>query len=316
MIDSAEGRSSAAPSPCAARETISDPGDHASPLASDAAVKIASPVRNTWRRPARSASRPPSSMSPPVKSRYALTTHCSWPLAKPRSSPMLGSATFTTVASRMTMNCARAMRTRTAQERLVFTRVSTMRRIVRTVDTRVKSEHDCVAGADRSGRRGARVDAAVRVQRATADIEPVVASERLEDLRVLRQVALGDRGHDAARVGHDHRDLDGVADGERLTEPGILREAVGGRLGDHVHPEAARIEAAAGLELAEVPKGGGRDHAQRAQVQERALRHERRHAHLLEERGAELGLGQLVAMSLGVEVLEVGVVLIDREVLG
>ena len=68
MIAKADGSRSAAPNPCAARETISAWDDQASPLASEAAVKTSSPTRNTRRRPSRSADRPPSNIRPPVKS--------------------------------------------------------------------------------------------------------------------------------------------------------------------------------------------------------------------------------------------------------
>ena len=55
---------SAPPVPCANRATMSISWFTASPQASEAAVKMASPVRNTFRRPARSPSRPASSSSP------------------------------------------------------------------------------------------------------------------------------------------------------------------------------------------------------------------------------------------------------------
>ena len=55
---------SAPPVPCANRAAMSISWFTASPQASEAAVKTASPVRNTFRRPARSPSRPASSSSP------------------------------------------------------------------------------------------------------------------------------------------------------------------------------------------------------------------------------------------------------------
>jgi hypothetical protein len=66
MIDRAAGVSSAAPTPCTARETISASGEFAKPLASDAAVNVTRPARKTDRRSRRSAIRPPSSRRPPV----------------------------------------------------------------------------------------------------------------------------------------------------------------------------------------------------------------------------------------------------------
>ena len=112
---SADGSSIAAPTPCSARAAISAAGDHASPLISEAVVKTPSPARKTVRRPSRSASRPPKSIRPPVSRTYALTTHGSPTPVKPRSAPIDGNATFTTVMSRMTMNCATASSASTIQ---------------------------------------------------------------------------------------------------------------------------------------------------------------------------------------------------------
>jgi hypothetical protein len=68
-IASAAGMTSAAPSPCTARAAISPPPLPASPEASEESVKIARPVRNTRRLPYTSATRPPTSSSPPSTSR-------------------------------------------------------------------------------------------------------------------------------------------------------------------------------------------------------------------------------------------------------
>jgi hypothetical protein len=73
-------------------------------------VKVARPPRKTRRRPKRSFARPPSISRPPVKSTYDVITHCRSLSAKSRSSAIDGSATFTTVMSRITMNCARPSR--------------------------------------------------------------------------------------------------------------------------------------------------------------------------------------------------------------
>ena len=85
------------------------------PFRSDAVVKMTRPMRKSRLRPRRSPARPPSRRKPPNTSVYALTIH--WRLAslRPRSFWMDGRATFTIVASRTTMNCARQMRTRTTQ---------------------------------------------------------------------------------------------------------------------------------------------------------------------------------------------------------
>jgi hypothetical protein len=81
--------------------------DRASAFASDATVKIVTPSVNRSRRPNRSAERPPSSKNPPKVSVYAVTTHCKSEVLKCRLRAIAGSATFVTVASRMTMNWAR-----------------------------------------------------------------------------------------------------------------------------------------------------------------------------------------------------------------
>ena len=65
----------------------------------------------------KSAARPPSSRKPPNASVYALTTHWSELVEKSRSAWMEGRATFTTVASSTTMNCAMQTSTRTSQRR-------------------------------------------------------------------------------------------------------------------------------------------------------------------------------------------------------
>src|SRR3954451_6426743 len=115
MIGRAAGEISAAPRPCSARKPISIPELAARPFSSDAAVKMTSPMRKSRLRPRRSPARPPSKRKPPNTSVYALTIH--WRLASesPRSFWIDGSATFTIVASRTTMNCARQTRTRTSQ---------------------------------------------------------------------------------------------------------------------------------------------------------------------------------------------------------
>ncbi len=58
------GVSSAAPTPCAARAAISVPPLVASPAPSEARVKMIRPVTNTRLAPYRSASLPPTSISP------------------------------------------------------------------------------------------------------------------------------------------------------------------------------------------------------------------------------------------------------------
>ena len=64
IIASADGATSAAPSPCTARATTSTAAVGASPHASDAAVNSAKPPMKTRRRPNASAIRPATSRQP------------------------------------------------------------------------------------------------------------------------------------------------------------------------------------------------------------------------------------------------------------
>jgi hypothetical protein len=64
-IDSAAGRTIAAPSPCRKRIGIKTESAVASPQPSDAAVNTNRPAIRMRRRPRRSAARPPSSRKPP-----------------------------------------------------------------------------------------------------------------------------------------------------------------------------------------------------------------------------------------------------------
>ena len=114
-IESAAGETSAAPSPCRPRVMISQVAPCASAQSSEAVVKRTTPARKTFLRPARSPARPPSRRKPPNISVYALTIHCRLVSVMSRSCWIVGSATFTIVASSMTMNCARQTRTRTSQ---------------------------------------------------------------------------------------------------------------------------------------------------------------------------------------------------------
>ena len=75
----------APPRPCTARAAMSVAGSCASPPASEASPNSVRPAQKTSRRPNRSAARPPSSRNPAQLSVYALTTHCSPAVEKPRS---------------------------------------------------------------------------------------------------------------------------------------------------------------------------------------------------------------------------------------
>jgi len=115
MIASAAGEMNAAPRPWSARAPISIPELVERPSSSEASVKTITPPRKSRLRPSRSPARPPSSRKPPNTSVYALTTHWRFASVMPRSFWIEGSATFTTVASSTTMNCAKQIRTRTTQ---------------------------------------------------------------------------------------------------------------------------------------------------------------------------------------------------------
>ena len=111
----AAGVTSAPPSPCSARPATRIPAEPASPFISEAAENRTIPARNRRRRPMRSAARPPSMRKPPKASVYAFTIHCRLDGEKCSPRWIDGSATFTMVASRMTMNWAMPTITRTSQ---------------------------------------------------------------------------------------------------------------------------------------------------------------------------------------------------------
>src|SRR3954447_4222138 len=113
MIDSVPGISSAPPTPCSARNTISCWGELARPHANENRVNTASPPRNIRLRPYRSPRMPPVSSSEANASTYASTTH--WSSEKPalRSCWMRGSATLTTVLSSIAIARAKHIVSRT-----------------------------------------------------------------------------------------------------------------------------------------------------------------------------------------------------------
>src|SRR3981189_191833 len=118
-IDSAAGRTIAAPSPCRPRMAIRNESVVASAAASDAVVKAPSPIINTRRRPRRSAARPPSSRKPPNAIPYAVTTHSRLVCEKWRSRPIVGRAVLTIVRSMTVMNAATAS-SENARQRWIF----------------------------------------------------------------------------------------------------------------------------------------------------------------------------------------------------
>ena len=83
----------------------------------EAVVKTPIPVRNSFRWPNRSPSRPPRSMKPPNVRTYAFTTHASDSCEKPRSLRIDGRATFTIVMSTTIIRSPRH-KTMSASQRL------------------------------------------------------------------------------------------------------------------------------------------------------------------------------------------------------
>src|SRR3712207_199076 len=76
------------------------------PQSSEAKLNRAKPPENTRRRPRRSPSEPKVSNAEASISAYASTTHCRLERSASRSRWIWGSATFTTVTSRRSMNVA------------------------------------------------------------------------------------------------------------------------------------------------------------------------------------------------------------------
>src|SRR6478752_20641 len=95
MIESPAGAVKAADMPLMKRVAMSRFPSCARPPRSDAATKTPREIKKTRRRPRRSAARPPSRRKPPYPSTYALTTHCSELVERPRSLRIDGRATPT-----------------------------------------------------------------------------------------------------------------------------------------------------------------------------------------------------------------------------
>src|SRR5437588_6839132 len=90
----------APPRPCTNRAPMSASAVGATAHSSDATVNTPVPIWKMRRRPLRSPSEPPSRMSEASVSRYPLRIHCRELVEACRSSPILGTATLTTVPSR------------------------------------------------------------------------------------------------------------------------------------------------------------------------------------------------------------------------
>jgi hypothetical protein len=97
------GVSKAPATPWSARNAISSPIEGATAHSREHTPKPATPRLNTRRSPKMSPSDPPSRISEPRVNRYALLTHC-WPARPPpRLRWIDGSATLTTLLSRIAM---------------------------------------------------------------------------------------------------------------------------------------------------------------------------------------------------------------------
>src|SRR5215216_2926234 len=105
MIDSTCGVMGAAAAPWKARAAMSVAGVGASPPASEASVKPASPVRKARRRPTTSPSRAPVTTSVANAIVYMATTSCSWASEACRSARRLGVATIRIDASIEAIAC-------------------------------------------------------------------------------------------------------------------------------------------------------------------------------------------------------------------
>ena len=105
-IASVAGISSAAPIPCAMRESSAHVASGARPTPALATVKIATPSRNIRRRPKMSHRRPPVTSITASVSVYPLTIHCSVTVVVCRLRWIAGSATLTAVLSSMIMKRA------------------------------------------------------------------------------------------------------------------------------------------------------------------------------------------------------------------
>src|SRR5215204_4256661 len=182
---------------------------------------------------------------------------------------------------------------------------------VEAADAASSDYADAVVLADRP--RGFRygVDADAGIER-PRDVDPVVLGESLEDLGIPRKVLLFDARHAAARIWQGDGELHFVADRDRATDPLVLDEAMLGVIDDHVHTEPPDVEVGVWFEFAQPVETRCREHAHRVQVEEGVFGDGRGEPPLVEEGCAELRLDDLVPVSVGIVVLLIRVVLIDR----
>jgi hypothetical protein len=146
-------------------------------------------------------------------------------------------------------------------------------------------------------------------------LDPVVASERPEDLGVLGQIILGECRHHASRIGQGHAESYRLTDRELLADPNVLDEAIFLGVDDHVHPEPPLVEAALRLKLAQLLKCGCSQDGHWEQVHKRTGGHRGRKTGLGEEGRAKLLFDERVPVACRVDILDVRVVLVDGKVL-
>ena len=171
---------------------------------------------------------------------------------------------------------------------------------------------DPVARPDRARRSRDRVDTRTWIA-GTGDVEPVVPGEGPEDLRVLRKVVLREARH--ARNG-----------GRAGPRRAWTASPIGRVRPIHSFSTKPRADVSTttfmrkrrpskrlcGSELAQPVQGRGGQHAERKEVEERAFRDDGGKPARIEERRTELRFDDLVAVPLGIVVLLVRVVLVDR----
>src|SRR5438105_12773793 len=110
-------------------------GPEERPPSRDASANTASEPMRTLRRPSMSPLRPPSRRRAPNVNAYPLTTQAMPLMLKPRPLWIDGSATFTIVVSRTTINCTAASRTNApSKEFLLFDAASPTATTGRTAD--------------------------------------------------------------------------------------------------------------------------------------------------------------------------------------
>ncbi len=114
-IARATGLSIEAPMPWTARAATSTPTEGAIAQSSEAAPNTIKPIRNTRRRPNRSASAPEEIRRPARTRVYASTVHSRLRVPTPRPCPIAGRPTLTMVVSRPTRNMLRQQTASTVQ---------------------------------------------------------------------------------------------------------------------------------------------------------------------------------------------------------